>query len=135
MKKLFLVALATFSFLVSLSPAHSQTMDPKVKDQVLRCIRFMIYDEIKVLAHRYLDTASTAPNSINIGQQKITELQAQVKSLCGGTDAPNSLYQQAVEKAKTFENDQVTKLFTTPQQQAEVEKVYQRYGQMGVSGQ
>src|ERR1035438_4251757 len=93
MKKLFLVALATFSFLVSLSPAHSQTMDPKVKDQVLRCIRFMIYDEIKVLAHRYLDTASTAPNSIQLGQQKIAELQAQVKSLCGGNDAPNSLYQ------------------------------------------
>lgn len=130
--------MATLGLLFSLAPDFAQTtsMDPKVKIQVLRCIRFMVFDEIKVLAHRYLDTDSEASaKSIQIGQQKIVELQGQIKDLCGGTDAPNSFYQQAVADAKTIESDQITKFFTTVDQLAEVEKMYQRYEQMGVAGQ
>lgn len=136
MKKITLLFLLAIVLLFSFAPAFSQTsnMDPKTKKQVLGCIRYMIYDEIIILSHRYLDKATTSADSIKIGQQKITELQAQVKSLCGGTDAPNSFYQEAVEKAKSTENKQVKYYFTTVEQQTELKKVYQRYSRMGIPG-
>ena len=136
MKRHFLFVLAVL--LLSIAPVYSQTttLDAKTKAQVLRDIRYMIYDEIHILAHRYLNTDQAgAANSMKIGQQKIDELQSHIKSLCGGNDAPNSFYKEAVGKARDMGKKQIGIYFTTPDQQAEVEKVYQKYGQMGVAGQ
>ncbi len=125
MKKLSLVLVTAIGLVFALTPAFSQTtMDPKTKEQVLRDIRYMIYDEIHILAHRYLNTDQAgAANSMKIGQQKIEELQGQIKSLCGGNDAPNSYYQQAASKAKSMESVEVSKMFFNDQQ-VEVKKIY-----------
>jgi hypothetical protein len=96
----------------------------------------MIYDEIHILAQNYMnpDPADKA-SMMQLGQQKIADLLTNVKGFYGGNDAPNSMYQQAVATAKQYETEQLQRFFTSPDQKAAVEQIFQNYSAKGVLGQ